>query len=162
MKSLFSYVQKAKRLSREEFLQAHPHPMLVFAPFQPILEELERLETVPGGTSGRGRTPTAVPVRKGERAHAAGAMITIGRAENNDVCVRADAVSKFHAFISISAEEVTLGDAGSTNGTTVRGSPLPPRGRTKLFPGDELAFGALQATFHSPESFWEHLQGLIE
>src|SRR5262249_11392519 len=66
-------------------------------------------------------------------------LITLGRADDNDVVVPDVSISRFHAFVKQGASGGWLmQDAGSTNGTTVNGSSVPRQGHgpaVELSPG---------------------------
>jgi serine/threonine-protein kinase len=73
---------------------------------------------------------------------------TIGRDADNDVVLPYRQVSRRHAQIQCSRTSCTVMDMGSTNGTFVNGTPLAPRKRHPLGPGDQLGIGpvALKVT----------------
>jgi hypothetical protein len=73
--------------------------------------------------------------------------VSIGRALNQDVVLRHPRVSKFHAFFITKANDWSIADAGSTNGTTVNGVRLAPRRPALLRSGDQVAFGPIQTAF---------------
>jgi serine/threonine protein kinase len=68
-----------------------------------------------------------------------GAMI--GRDAGNDVVLPYRQVSRRHAQIQCSQASCTVMDMGSTNGTFINGTPLAPKKRHPLGPGDQLAIG---------------------
>ena len=49
---------------------------------------------------------------------------TIGRARNNDICIRSRAVSRDHARLLVTQSSVTLVDVSSTNGCFVNNEPV--------------------------------------
>jgi hypothetical protein len=51
-------------------------------------------------------------------------MITVGRANNNDVFIKDNLVSKFHSYFSQRNKQWFVADSGSTNGTFVNGKAL--------------------------------------
>jgi hypothetical protein len=89
------------------------------------------------------------PVRPGERA--AGHLLTLGRAPNNDVVIPDHTISRFHAFLKRDASGgFLIQDAGSTNGTSVNGAPVAAKDlgpATALKRGDTLRLGQLEFTF---------------
>jgi FHA domain len=101
----------------------------------------------------------AVPLRKRQGADAAFMdRISVGRARNKDIVLRHSSVSKFHAwFESDGSGECFVSDAGSKNATQLNGSPLLPRSRTKIEPGDVLRFGSIEAFLCSPTILFEAL-----
>jgi hypothetical protein len=82
-------------------------------------------------------TRRAMPIR----ARVTGApLVTIGRKDTSDLCVRSAAVSQQHAFIRQERGRYFIVDAGSASGTTVNGKPVPRRG---YGPPVELTAGAV-------------------
>ncbi|MDF1660501.1 MAG: FHA domain-containing protein [Planctomycetota bacterium] len=51
-------------------------------------------------------------------------MITVGRANNNDVFIKDPLISKFHAYFMKRGSDWYVADSGSTNGTFVDNKPL--------------------------------------
>ena len=150
---------EAQRLSREEFLAKHPDPLFLVDPHvaEDDLEQAFQTQAV-----GRGN-PTGTRVAWVRKAHGSSAldfMITIGRARSNDIELDAPDVSKFHAFLVPTAEGWEVGDAGSRFGTMVDDRELKGEAaRAGVKPGVRVAVGSVSMTFHSPESFYDYLQG---
>jgi hypothetical protein len=70
--------------------------------------------------------------------------ISIGRARNCDVSLRDASISKLHAHIRKEEDGAwVLIDAGSHNGTLVRGEKVAPNQPTRLKSGDLLTFGSV-------------------
>jgi pSer/pThr/pTyr-binding forkhead associated (FHA) protein len=65
----------------------------------------------------------------------------VGRAENNEIMLLEDHISRHHASFILADEVVWLRDMGSANGTFVNGQRL--RGSCRLFHGDQVAFDVL-------------------
>lgn len=155
------YLVAARGLTREEFGRAYPDPVLVLSP----LSEVEKSGPITRAHREDGSVafvPFEVArVKKRAGANQFKSMITLGRSETNDIDVRAPEVSKFHAYFIVEPEGVLLGDAGSTNGTSVRGEPVPPKTRRRLRAGDELSFGGARVVFHDPTSFYELLRAAL-
>jgi len=90
-------------------------------------------------------------------------MITVGRTRNNDIVLPDESVSKFHAFFRDSAmtSQALPGtflvyDAGSRNGTTLDGRPVPvaKEGDAVLVrSGAKLRFGLVPLTFLDAPAF---------
>jgi hypothetical protein len=82
----------------------------------------------------------------GERAVALeGAQLTLGRTDASDVSVPGDTgLSRRHITFKLRGQEVWAFDEGSTNGTFVKGRPVPPDGLA-LADGDEVHVGNLTA-----------------
>jgi hypothetical protein len=79
--------------------------------------------------------------------------IGIGRASNVDVRLPLGQVSKYHAYITRDAEQWTITDASSSNGTMVRGTLIDPRVPVVLHDADEVGFGGCRLRFYTPEGF---------
>lgn len=69
---------------------------------------------------------------------------SIGRSEDNLICVNDPSVSSHHAEIVFDGELFHLHDLGSTNGTFVNGEQVTD---AVLNLGDEVRFGAIPAVF---------------
>lgn len=69
----------------------------------------------------------------------------IGREPGCSVCINDASVSRGHARITISGEQVILEDLNSKNGTSVMGEPITIP--TLLNDGDELEFGHVKGWF---------------
>ena len=70
---------------------------------------------------------------------------TVGREPNSTVCINDASVSRGHARITISGDEVIIEDLKSKNGTQVMGEAI--KGPTALKDGDELEFGHVKGWF---------------
>lgn len=70
------------------------------------------------------------------------ASVLVGRAPDNEVVIKDNAVSKLHARIDVSVRgAVTLTDLASSNGTRVNKRPVEPNQPVVLSYGDCLTFG---------------------
>jgi hypothetical protein len=70
-------------------------------------------------------------------------MITVGRAENNDLILPFPYISKFHAYIQLVEDSsYLLTDANSANGTFVNGEKLKPNVPAKLNNGSTVSFAS--------------------
>lgn len=156
--SIRLYIFAARSLSPDEFVRAYPDPVLVLSPFSSaegtgsitrLMRGNGQVELVPFEVARVKKRPGANPFKH---------MVTIGRADTNDIQVRAGEVSKFHAYLTVEAGGVTLVDAGSTNGTSVDGEPLAPKAPRRLAPGDEVSLGGVLVTYHDPTSLYEFLR----
>ncbi len=81
----------------------------------------------------------------------AGAIVFIGRNENNDVCLPSLRVSKRHASIEKRAERVFLTDLGSTNGTSVNGGKVEAYREVELFDDDAIEVSPYFLHVRTPE-----------
>ncbi|MBW1808315.1 MAG: FHA domain-containing protein [Deltaproteobacteria bacterium] len=68
-----------------------------------------------------------------------GSKITVGRAKNNDIIIRASKISKLHAaFIPAGKNKYKLLDMGSSNGTFINGVQLKAKESKVLKSKDEI------------------------
>jgi len=86
--------------------------------------------------------------------------ISVGRTSENDIAIPEYSVSKRHCVIARVDGEYRLTDMGSTNGTIVDGTPLPPQKPRRLKGGETISLGRLMLVFYFPEGFVRHLQAL--
>ena len=98
-----------------------------------------RARTAGGGTTKCRLTWNGGRVTLGEGEH------VLGRSPELEVYVNSPSVSRRHARIGVSAEEVTLEDLGSKNGTYLRGVRLASK--VQLEDGDELRLGSVRIKF---------------
>ena len=93
-------------------------------------------------------TPTtAAPVMEtGERFTIDDGPFTVGRLPDCSLILSDENVSRHHAVIQRAPGGWTLTDHGSTNGTTVNGTPI---NEAQLQSGDHIVFGATPATFEA-------------
>lgn len=90
------------------------------------------------------------PVRK--RAESALAFVSIGRLAGNDIAIRDDTISKFHAYMKPDASGMfaLLQDGRSRNGTFVDGARVARRGEgdpMQLRTGQHVRFGSVSMSF---------------
>lgn len=85
---------------------------------------------------------------------------TIGRLAESDVVLTSPRVSRRHAVVRRSGEEVELLDVGSSNGTKRNGEVLRPRSPVSLSPGDWIEFAEEAALYHRslPELWRDELR----
>jgi hypothetical protein len=78
--------------------------------------------------------------------------IGLGRARNADVHVPLRHLSKYHAYVTWSADGTRyfLSDAGSKNGTKIAGVTLAPREPTPLVDGCTVHLGPYEMLFFTP------------
>jgi len=75
--------------------------------------------------------------------------LTIGREDDNAICLNDERVSRFHAKIQEDGGRVILTDLDSTNGTRVNGNPIQIR---VLRIGDQLTIGRCLLVYGSREA----------
>jgi len=117
-------------LPRDQFLAECPGPILVqeSEPAGPRLSETPPTfgTMMISAASVQLAGPRFVHLVSKRASNPFTAMITIGRAPNNDILLPYDEISKFHAFFLETASGFLIADAQSTNGTYVRGQRLAP------------------------------------
>jgi hypothetical protein len=153
----YSLISLSRRLNadREGFATKYAHPWLVWSPPVPAGEEQILTTDVtglrnPDFSSG---PPVALPVIKAEKNPLPNAFpfgITIGHAENNDIVIRHQQVSRFHAYLQRAGEAWVLVDADSKNGTWIDGRRLQPSKPTPLPSRARLLLGEVQLEYFEP------------
>lgn len=137
--------------------------------FHTVVAQTDDMPTIPPEHGQRGQEIAAVrrfigaetcfaaPLVKRE-AGSMGDSITVGRAMNKDLVLRAAGVSKLHAWFEIEGDEIRLCDAGSKNGTFIAGVRIPAREPRALEMGTTIAFSSIEATVCTTEMLWQLLR----
>ncbi len=76
-----------------------------------------------------------------------GASVTVGRGSDADLALGSTSVSRRHARLTRSGDEVRVVDLGSRNGVTVNGEPLA--GERPLRSGDVVGIGNVILVYHA-------------
>jgi hypothetical protein len=154
---------KLKKLGEDHFRKMYPHPFLVVINRPPEDREWMDPRTAESKLSEisdiemRSQSGEAVAVTKSNR-NAFKSFITVGRARNNDIVLRAPKISKLHAQFIPDEDGCDVIDLGSANGTTINGVQLTKDQSVRLNNGDELAFWRYTFEYHDLDSFVEHLR----
>jgi hypothetical protein len=77
---------------------------------------------------------------RGQMADVGAEGVSIGRSGDNTLRLTDLSVSRMHAKVKVTPEGFLLLDCGSSNGTSVNWTPVPPEGRL-LRPRDTVSFG---------------------
>jgi len=85
--------------------------------------------------------------------------ITIGRTHNNDIAIVDHSVSRLHAYVRKAAAGWVVADAGSKNGSWLRGAPLEARREQPLLSRAILRLGEVDLTFYDANDLFEALGG---
>ena len=85
--------------------------------------------------------------------------ITIGRTSNNDVVIADTSISRLHAYIRRDGRNWVVADAGSKNGSWLKGGVLEPRKERALPSRAVLRFGDVDLTFYSADDLFNALGG---
>jgi hypothetical protein len=70
-----------------------------------------------------------------------GKSLRVGRANDSDVIIEDDSVSRRHALITFDGKALYVEDLGSTRGTVVRGKRIPPGQRIPIEAGELFSAG---------------------
>jgi hypothetical protein len=85
--------------------------------------------------------------------------ITVGRALNKDLVLRAQGVSKLHAWFEVEGDQLSVCDAGSKNGTFVAGRRIAPRESTHVAPGEVVTFSTIEVMLCRVPTLWHLMRG---
>lgn len=89
-----------------------------------------------------GRVNALVNVETRDRYELVGERISIGRAEDNQLCLKNDVyVSSYHAEITFEGDVCWLNDLGSRNGTIKNADVLAAEAPVIIAPGDAITIG---------------------
>jgi hypothetical protein len=155
-----------KRRGEQSFKNRYPHPFLVVVFMPPEESEQEEHRTrkanlseyIPRG--GRLSGMKAIPLVKTSR-NVFSSKITVGRATNNDVIIRAQMISKAHAtFVLDDGDRVKLMDMGSANGTMLNGKKLKKREMVPVGSGDTITLWRFVFEYQELDVFVRLLNGL--
>jgi len=155
-----------KRRGEDSFKNRYPHPFLVvvFVPPNEDAEEEHRTrkanlsDYIPRG--GRLSGMKAIPLVKTSR-NVFSSKITVGRATNNDVIIRAQMISKAHAtFLLDDGDRIKLMDMGSANGTMINGKKLKKREMSPVRSGDTITIWRFVFEYQELDDFVRLLDGL--
>lgn len=156
VEDVYRFAQASRRMNRAEFVSEFPYDVLVIEPFTQLDDA--GFMTKPGAQAAGEAGPVTIAQIKKRPGANAFTMITVGRAKNNDIVIPASMVSKFHAYFLKTPGGVTVTDAGSSNGTSVKTRTLEPRTeKAAVEAADEVRLGELKTTFHTPSTFYDWL-----
>ncbi|MCE9670586.1 FHA domain-containing protein [Myxococcus stipitatus] len=77
-------------------------------------------------------------------------VTSLGRADENDIVLGGDLVSRRHARLYVESDILRIEDLGSRNGSRVNGAPL--QGSRQLSPGDTVALGENTLSVRQPNT----------
>jgi translation elongation factor P/translation initiation factor 5A len=164
--SMETLAGELKKRGEESFKNRYPHSFLVVVFIPPKESEEEEHHTRKASLSdyiprkGRLSGMKAVPLVKTSR-NVFSSKITVGRATNNDVIIRAQMISKAHAtFLLDDGDRVKLMDMGSANGTMVNGRRLKKREMVPVGSGDTVTFWRFVFEYQEMDAFVQLLKGL--
>ena len=173
-------LQRAGECGREEFLREFPNPVVVLV--GPEEDEVERFGTLEHGDFSEipkisrnqllRDSSLVFPLAKRGSVNNFASMVVIGRADNCDIIIANNRVSKCHAivrmqrslrFVSPGTEDPTdmepakstMTDGGSTNGTIVNGKKLKAGEFHELTNGDQISLGpTVNMVFFNANDFY--------
>jgi hypothetical protein len=154
---------KLKKLGEDRFRKMYPHPFLIVVNRPPEDREWMDPRTAESKLSDiselemRSQSGEALAVAKTDR-NAFKSVITVGRARNNDIVLRAPKISKLHAQFVPGEDGCDVVDLGSANGTSVNGVQLKKDQPVRLSSGDQVTFWRYTFEYHDLDSFIEHLR----
>jgi hypothetical protein len=160
LEQLLVYVKEAMGCSAADFARKFPEPALVVEPFLDADEDAATSFSTVSARGGEGLpgVPLVARLKKRPGANAFASMVTLGRARNNDICLPAADVSKFHAYFVVAPEGTDLVAASASNGTFLQERILDANQRVTLEDGAKLRFASVRATYRSPLSLYEYLR----
>lgn len=156
-------------LGREAFLAAaapaafvrYPSPVIarLAAGDRSVLLEGETLDVPVSATSGAVQIDLEVFQLVKKPGASFPDRITIGRTPNNDIAVSDPSVSRFHAYVRQASDGWVVADAGSRNGSWLRGVRLEPRREQPLPSMVVLRLGEIDLTFYVANDLYAALGG---
>ncbi len=163
-----AHYRQLLQLGREEFLASAAPAALVryrgdvgVAPPE-LPREFDGNETLPySWVAGEDQDPAELALYP--LAKKAGASfpdrITIGRTSNNDIAVDDTSVSRLHAYVRRNGDAWVVADAGSKNGSWLRGVALEARKEQVLASKSTLRIGEVDLTFYTAADLYVALGG---
>lgn len=160
--SVLDLLRRCRNLDEERYIELYPHPMLVLL-VAPEDSRDDALSTsvvdsdLPSPTLALDAC-LVYPVFK-QKQNAFSRMITVGRAENNDVVFDLKQVSKLHAYFKLLGDQWAVCDCQSRNGTFLNRRVIEPGAPAPLASRDEVAFSPNVSTkFLLPRDVFAYLR----
>jgi hypothetical protein len=157
------YADELTAVGDSAFVQTHPHSVLVVTGVVGALAEHvalnKTLVTEPAGLSVQavvGLIGRVFPLVKGK--YSSPGPISVGRTPDNDVTIPESSISARHCFLRVLGAEISLTDAGSTNGTLVNGVKLAAKKAQTVVEGDVITLGRFNLGFHTTRGFIKTLR----
>ncbi len=161
MKPLAECLELIRGKKLEEFVQEHPHPVLIGLGV--IAAELQRNPAKAAGTmfvnlsAMPGEDEVSPQLNQvfeiANTASVSGKEILIGASRENDISIPDSSLSKTHAHFVFEGTDCYIVDHGSTNGTFINGARVEARTPSILKGGDVLTLGRLSFTYYDALSF---------
>jgi len=167
-----AHYRKLLQLGRDEFLaSAAPAALVRYRALDPDIAMGTQTLTIeedypeePDHTLPYGKEmPSETDLEVYPLAKKAGASfqdrITIGRTSNNDVVLNDTSVSRLHAYIRRDGQGWIVADAGSKNGSWLRGTQLDARREIALPSRAVIKLGEVELTFYTAADLFAALGG---
>ena len=150
-----------RSLTQEEFRELHGGTLHLY--FYEVREGEEVFRTQASQVQASQAKPKGrgvAPIQKDPDSNLFLGMITLGRAENNDIVIQHERISSFHAHFRSEGERLLLTDSNSTNGTEVNGIRLTPNSAVEVRSNDLIRFGEeLTACVLDVDELYLHVAG---
>lgn len=157
LRTLAEYLRERQSMTREQFLRAHPTPILV-VPLMAAVADADAFNTRPLPLQSGPPLSWAVATVSKRSGDAFPNFIWVGRESKCDITLPFDGLSKLHAqFILRPDGEVELLDTGSANGTFLDGERLPDNTPQRVRDGAKIRMGPLEMTYRTAAGLWEEL-----
>ena len=154
----YKSIAEWRELLRSGALAAVADPVLLYAEAESVPKST--YETLGSQSARNFRKPSAAPLDElrvvvvAKRPKAAFPdQIGIGRTHTVDIVLPFALVSKFHAYITRTADGYMLFDSESKNGTHAHGQRLAPGASVLLGASATVQFGSLVMVFMTAETF---------
>ncbi len=167
MERLHDFVKVVSTLSEEEFVEQFPHPILFYSKIPGRIEQFVHTRMVDREESESSLHRFSEQLRdfvpllpRGKSSREFPLKAFVGRDERRDYVIPHSTVSNRHASFLYRPKEDTywLVDAGSTNGTFLRGKTLVAGEPARLRDGDVIAFGRMEFLFFTPSGAYRYLR----
>jgi hypothetical protein len=163
---LADYLTDARRLSLDAFRERYGEAFLVYDGPIEQLRPVLRTKVASVATMFGDKTDPCVPVNKAQFAvfsvRGTGRsrfpdFVSVGRADNNDIVIEQESISRFHAFFRRTVDGFfVVQDGESKNGTQVNYVRVPTKNESEPVPvesGARVSFGLVQMTFFMAKEF---------
>lgn len=149
------------KLGRDRFARQFREPVLLWSPPASAAAAIDRTRAgAEARLKARGEVVAIEVVKAVNNGFAFG--VTIGHADNNDIVLANERVSRFHAYIQRGPKGSMLVDAESTNGTFLDGVRLLPSKPAPLLAAARISFGGEAVTYLEPARLLAHVEELLE
>jgi len=162
------FVQELKRIGEVAFRKRHNAPVLIVTGRatrgkRADTDEVTRVTSLKA--SGKHRASLALVHRVfaiAKAPHAPSGPVVVGRTTENDVSIPEYSISKRHCSFEIKNGMMNVSDCGSTNGTTLNGTPLELGTSTPLCGGEQITMGRFTFVYETPAGCLEFVSGFVK